>query len=121
MPIYKYIPSSASLKRKAVDIDHDRDSEQGDKQRHGREAKKAKTSCGYFPGTGKRYRGTARERPSPLQSGLVGALRAKSTNAPLKRHETHAKQDTENLNRNTQKPGEVRGVSVPDFYNITFG
>lgn len=120
MPIYKYKPSSASLKRKAVDINDDCDSEQGDKHRHGREAKKAKPSSGYVPGTGKPYRGTARERPNPPQSGLVGALRAKSTNAPLKRGEIVAKQDTKNLNRNTPKPGEVSGVGAPSPYNITF-
>ena len=74
MPIYKYDPSPASLKRKAEDIDDSFELERGDKAREGRATKKAKPTSGYVPGTGKPYRGTARERPSPPLIGSIGVL-----------------------------------------------
>ena len=119
MPIYKNNPSPASLKRKAEDIDDGFDFEQGNKPRQDRVTKKAKPASGYVPGTGKPYRGTAMERPKASPSRSVGVLGDKSTNAPLKRREAVAKQDTKNLNRNAQKPKVPSGVSARSPCHIT--
>ena len=72
MPIYKYNPSPASTKRKAEDIDDSLDLDQRDRLTQGRVTKKAKPTCGYVPGTGERYRGTAREMPNPKVRNGVG-------------------------------------------------
>ena len=110
MPIYIYdSPGSASLKRKAKDNDDNPELEQGDRPVPG-QTKKAKPTSGYVPGTGKPYRGTARDDPKRAASGLVGVLGNKSTNALLKSRDSLAKQDTKNLNRNVPKPKVLYGV-----------
>ena len=120
MPIYKYdSPSSASLKRKAKDNDDGPELEQGDRPVPGHQTKKAKPTSGYIPGTGKPYKGTARDDPKRAASGLVGVLGNKSTNALLKSRDRLAKQDTKNLNRNAPKPKVLFGVGVRIPCHIT--
>lgn len=113
MPIYKYTPSPASTKRKAEDIDDGFKLDHGDRSGQGRVTKKAKPTSGYVPGTGKPYRGTAKERPDPPPLGSIGVLRDKSANVPSKRREAVAKQDTKNLNRNAPKAKVLNGVGFP--------
>ena len=119
MPIYKYNPSPASLKRKAEDIDDSFELERGDRPGQGRVAKKAKPTSGYVPGTGKPYRGTARERPNPPPLGSIDLLGDKPANVPSKRREAVAKQDTKNLNRNAPKAKVLNGVGVPSTCDDT--
>ena len=106
MHIYKDNSSSASSKRKAESIGDTYESE----PRYGRETKKAKPTCGYVPGTGGPYRGTARGRTNLPPSGPARALGTKSTNALLKNREKLVKQDTKNLNRNAPKAKVPYGV-----------
>ena len=120
MPIYKYdSPSSASLKRKAKDNDDGPELENGDRPVPGHQTKKAKPTSGYVPGTGKPYKGTARDDPKRAASGLVGVLGNKSTNALLKSRDRLAKQDTKDLNRNAPKSKALYGVGVQILCHIT--
>ena len=119
MPIYKYNPSPASLKRKAEDIDGGSELERGDRPGQDRVTKKAKPTSGYVPGTGKPYRGTARERPNPPPRGSIGVLGDKPANVPSKRREAVAKQDTNNLNRNASKAKVLNGVGIPSTCHDT--
>ena len=112
MPINKYNPGPASPKRRAEDIENDFESEQGNRPRQGPVTKKAKLTSGYVPGTGRPYRGTARERSSPSPLGSIGVLGDKPANVPLKRREAIAKQDTKNLNRNAPKAKVINGVGI---------
>ena len=117
MPIYINNTSPASVKRKAKNTGDDSDSEQRDKPKQGRENKKARLTSGYVPGTGRPYRGTARE-PNSRPSGVIGALRDKSTNVTLKSRGELSKQDTKNLNRNAPKPGVLYTVCISKPYHI---
>ena len=119
MPIYKYNPSPASLKRKAEDINDSFELERGDRPGQGRATKKVKPTSGYVPGTGKPYRGTAKERPNPPPLGTIGVLGDKPATVPFKRREAVAKQDTKNLNRNAPKAKVRNGVGVPSTCNDT--
>ena len=119
MPIYIYKSSPASLKRKAEDIDESFDLERGNTPRQGRVTKKVKPTCGYVPGTGKPYRGTAREWPNLPPLGSIGILGDKSANVLSKRREAVAKQDTKNLNRNAPKAKVLNGVGVPSTCDDT--
>ena len=119
MPIYKYNPSPASPKRKAEDIDDSLDLDQRDRLTQGRVTKKAKPTCGYVPGTGRPYRGTAREMPNPQPLGSIRVLGDKPANVPSKRREAVAKQDTKNLNRNAPKAKVLNGVGFPSTCHDT--
>ena len=119
MPIYKYNPSTASPKRKAEEIEVGFKLEQGDRLRQGHVTKKAKLTSGYVPGTGKPYRGTARDMPKSPPLGSIGALGDKPANVPSKRREAVAKQDSKNLNRNAPKARVLNGVGVPSTCHDT--
>ena len=119
MPIYIYNSSPASPKRKAEDIDDGFKLEQGDRPRQGHVTKKAKPTSGYVPGTGKPYRGTAKQRPMSPPLGSISVLGDKPANVPSKRREAVAKQDTKNLNRNAPKARVLNGVSDPSTCHDT--